>query len=59
MSKRWFDDSDSTQTVKDHLGGKHTPDSIRNDAEREYRERRLEEGASEKEINNDLFEYKY
>lgn len=46
----WFDKSDSMKTVKDHIGGRHTPDSIREDAKREYRERRKEEGASEDEI---------
>jgi len=59
MNKQWFDKSDSMQTVKDHLGGKHTPDSIHDDAKREYRERRREEGASDQEIRNELFELEY
>jgi hypothetical protein len=59
MSKRWFDESDSTKTVKDHLVGKHTPDGIRDDAKREYSERRREEGASEQEIRNELFDLGY
>jgi hypothetical protein len=59
MGKKWFDESDNMRTIKDHLGGKHTPDSIRDDAKREYSERRREEGASEQEIRNELFDLEY
>jgi len=52
----WFDDGDSTRTVTDHIGGKHTPDSVRDDAKREYRERRKADGASDSEIKRELYE---
>ena len=53
---RWFDDNDSMRTVKEHLGGKHTPDSVRDDARREYTERRREEGAPPDEIRRELYD---
>lgn len=35
----WFNDKDSLDTIHNHLDEKHTPDSIREDAERELRDR--------------------
>lgn len=55
MATQWFDKRDSMRTVKNHIGGKHTPDSIREDAKKEYRERRQREGASENEIREEIF----
>jgi hypothetical protein len=59
MKKVWFDHNDSTQTVENHIAGKHTPDSIRDDAKREYRERCREEGLSEQEISIELFKLEW
>jgi len=56
MTAPWFSDDDSMQTVKDHVGGKHTPDSVREDAKKEYADRRREEGASPQEIKDELFD---
>jgi hypothetical protein len=55
----WFSDNDSMKTVKDHIGGKHVPDSIREEAKQEYTERRREEGASANEIREELFDLDY
>jgi hypothetical protein len=52
----FFDETDNMQTVKDHIGGKHTPDSVREDAEGEYRKRRKAEGASDHEIKKEIYE---
>jgi hypothetical protein len=55
----WFDNSDTMESVKDHIGGKHTPDSVRDDAKREYRKRRLEQGAEESEVRDELYELEW
>lgn len=52
----WFDKRDSIRTVKDHISGKHTPYSVRQDAKREYMERRKTEGASDDQIKKELYE---
>jgi hypothetical protein len=59
MKKILFDYNDSIQTVKDHIAGKHVPGSIRDDAKREYRERRREEGLSEDQIRDELFKLEW
>lgn len=53
---RWFDNTDSMKTVKDHIGGKHTPHSIRQEAKQEYRERRKKEGASDHQIQKEIYD---
>ena len=53
---RWFDSRDSMKVVKEHIGGKHTPYSIKKEAEQEYRERRKREGASDDEIKREIYE---
>lgn len=51
----WFDKSDSMNTVKNHMGDKHTPHSVREDAKQEYRERRRKAGVSEDEIKEEIY----
>ena len=52
----WFDKSDSMKIVKNHIGDKHTPHSVREDAKQEYRERRQKEGASEDQIRKEIWD---
>lgn len=35
----WFDEKDDERTIKNHLSDKHCPDSIKQDARREMKER--------------------
>lgn len=56
MVRKWFGEKDRMSTVKAHISGTHTPDSIREAAKEEYRRRRTEEGASKSEIDSELFE---
>lgn len=52
----WFDEKDSLKTVKDHIGGKHTPDSIKREAREEYRRRMRREGVPEQEIRRRIYD---
>ena len=56
---QWFDKTDKMKDIKSELGGKHTPDSVREDARREYRKRRKEEGASESTVKRELFDLEW
>lgn len=49
----WFDEKDDNKTVWEHTVGKHTPDSIRHEAEQEL----LNRGFSRKEISDYQMEH--
>lgn len=53
---RFFDASDDLKTVKNHIGGKHTPHSVSEEAKQEYKERRKAEGASDSQIKHEIWE---
>jgi len=52
----WFDEKDSMKTVVNHIGGKHTPHSVKEDAKREYRERMRDAGLPDKVIDRQILD---